>query len=113
MQQFLSTTAVTAEGWRTHLDRDNYLTLGMTQNLKATSDTTHSVSSVCAVRTELLNRLASTVEQLGRAKLNLRECLDDGAFMPGKFVTGEVQELRSACGVIRKELERHRASHGC
>jgi hypothetical protein len=61
----------------------------------------------------LLDRLASAVEKLGRAKLELSLCVEDGAFMPGQFLRGEVEQLRTECGSIRAELEGHRAHHGC
>ncbi len=72
-----------------------------------------AMDHVCNVRSELLDRLAGAVEQLGRAKLDLRECLEHSTAFPGRFISGEVDQLRAACGLIRAELEYHRASHGC
>jgi hypothetical protein len=69
--------------------------------------------SVCQTRSELLDRLASTLEKLGRAKLNLRALLEEGADQPLEFVTHELEQLRSDCGSIRAELEYHRTAHGC
>ena len=64
-------------------------------------------------RTTLLNKLASTIERLGRAKLSLRDCEDQRDFVAEDFITRELEQLRSDCGVIRSELELHRAAHGC
>jgi len=72
-----------------------------------------SLSAVCKTRSDILDRLASAVERLGRAKLSLCGCMEDCASTPGPFVAGEVEQLRTDCGLIRAELEYHRASHGC
>ncbi len=72
-----------------------------------------SLPSVCKTRTDLLDRLASAVERLGRAKLSLRESVDDKVVSSSRFFGSEVERLRTDCGLIRAELEYHRASHGC
>jgi hypothetical protein len=72
-----------------------------------------SLNPVCEIRADLLDRLASAVEKLGRAKLNLMEYVEERSFSSGPFVSGQVEQLRTDCGLIRAELEHHRASHGC
>jgi hypothetical protein len=68
---------------------------------------------VCKTRTDLLDRLANAVERLGRAKLSLRESVEERVFTSSRFFSSEVDKLRNDCGLIRAELEYHRASHGC
>jgi hypothetical protein len=72
-----------------------------------------AINSVCEIRAHLLDRLANAVEQLGRAKLSLRRCVEEHAFSSEAFISGQVEKLRTDCGLIRAELEYHRASHGC
>jgi len=72
-----------------------------------------TLNSVCQIRATLLDRLANAVEQLGRAKLSLRKCVEDRSFSPESLISGQVEQLRNDCGLIRAELEYHRASHGC
>jgi sporulation-control protein spo0M len=85
----------------------------MTQDLNHTPLASSSKDSVCVTRTTLLNKLASTIERLGRAKLSLRDCEDQRDFLAERFITRELEQLRSDCGVLRAELELHRAAHGC
>jgi hypothetical protein len=63
------------------------------------------VDGVCKTRTELLDQLAGAVERLGLAKLSLET--------DGKSAPHHLNELRQECGTIRRELELHRAGHGC
>jgi len=72
-----------------------------------------AINSVCEIRANLLDRLANAVEQLGRAKLSLRQCVEERSFSSETFISGQVEKLRTDCGLIRAELEYHRASHGC
>ena len=68
-----------------------------------------SVSAVCATRMELLDKLASMIQALGKAKVELQ----DGDALNFESAQFDVQELRSECSSLRRELESHRAQHGC
>jgi hypothetical protein len=83
----------------------------MTQD--QTTISSKSSDCVCFTRTTLLNKLAGTIERLGRAKLSLRDCADERDYGGEAFIARELEQLRSDCGVIRAELELHRATHGC
>jgi hypothetical protein len=72
-----------------------------------------STTSVCKTRTNLLDQLGGLVASLNRAALELasaEENLDVSQYDSAEFV---VQGLRNDYRVIRVELERHRAQHGC
>lgn len=64
---------------------------------------------VCQTRMELLDKLAHAIQELGLAKLELTEG-DSRFFESSQF---EVQRLRGECSDLRRELETHRAQHGC
>jgi hypothetical protein len=74
-----------------------------TTHIPFVSESAYYIKPVCQGRTELLDRLAVALERLGQAKLQLEI---------GNSI-GEVAKLRGECGAIRRELEDHRASHGC
>jgi hypothetical protein len=73
------------------------------------SETTYYISPVCNSRTELLDRLAVTLERLGQAALQLKTWPE----MREPSLCAEVAKLRSECAAIKSELQAHRASHGC
>jgi hypothetical protein len=71
------------------------------------------LGGVCKTRTDLLDRLAGALESLGLAKLSLETgslTVDD---VHAESIRNHVDGLRSECGIIRRELEFHRISHGC
>lgn len=72
-----------------------------------------SVSVVCKIRKELLDRLAGVVASLGRAKLALTSAMENRDTVRYESTQLEVERLRSDCASIRVELESHRARHGC
>jgi hypothetical protein len=71
------------------------------------------ISEVCKTRTDLLDRLASAVESLGRAKLSLETGSPESASIHEESLRNRVDALRLECGMIRHELEFHRITHGC
>jgi len=68
---------------------------------------------VCGTRTDLLNRLAAAVEELGRVKVELTLLLPASKVPERLFVESELIRLRDHCNAVRIELESHRAQHGC
>jgi hypothetical protein len=70
----------------------------------ATSHSALSTSALCRTRTDLLDRLAYVVAELGRAKLQLA----NGS--AGDAMRMDVERLRHDYGDIRDELERLRIS---
>ncbi len=73
------------------------------------SESAYYISPVCQSRTELLDRLAVTLERLGQAALEL----EIGVATRELSLHSEIAKLRGECGAIRSELQAHRASHGC
>jgi hypothetical protein len=72
-----------------------------------------TVDAVCRRRTELLDRLAGTIDRIGRGKLAFKSSLEDLDTAASDCIQGEVLRLRHECEVIRAELGEHRAAHGC
>lgn len=68
---------------------------------------------VCKTRAELLDRLAGALETLGLAKLSLETGSFNIADEHAESIRNHVDGLRIECGIIRRELEFHRISHGC
>jgi hypothetical protein len=66
--------------------------------------------TVCKIRTNLLDRLAAAVENLGRTKLFLETGSDP---IQEQSLRSQLNVLRGECGTIRRDLELHRLSHGC
>ena len=84
----------------------------------AQQPTTHTDSpthggAVCEMRTNLLDRLADVLANLGHAKLELTAAAEDGDGILYESARTEVGRLRSESTSIRYELEHHRAQHGC
>jgi hypothetical protein len=71
------------------------------------------IGEVCKTRTDLLDRLASAIESLGRAKLSLESGSLEGDVFHEDSIRNQVDGLRLECGIIRQELEFHRSAHGC
>jgi len=88
------------------------MALLMTQ-YKTHTGQSKSTKAVCETRTHLLDQLADAVEILGRAKLDLRDSVENGEFLRSQSIGIEVERLRKDCGGIRIELEIHRANHRC
>lgn len=72
-----------------------------------------TVDGACKTRIEILDRLASAVERLGRAKLSLETDAPKVSGCERESLRNHLDELRLECGSIRGELEYHRVIHGC
>jgi hypothetical protein len=72
-----------------------------------------STTSVCKTRTNLLDRLGGLVANLNRAALELASAEENLDVVQYDSARSVVQGLRNDYRVIRVELERHRAQHGC
>ncbi len=88
------------------------MALLMTQ-YKTYTDQSILMGAVCETRTHLLDQLADAVEILGRAKLDLRNSVENGDMQRSQSIGIEVERLRQDCSGIRNELEIHRAEHHC
>jgi hypothetical protein len=88
------------------------MTLLRTNDAQPTSSARLATSAVCETRTLLLDRLAGALEKLGRAKLSL-ETDAPTASSDTQSLRHQLDGLRSECGVVRRDLEVHRLSHGC
>ena len=72
-----------------------------------------SVNLVCQTRTDLLDRLAAVVANLGLAKLELAAAGQSGDAVRYENTRLHIEGLRAGCRGVRAELESHRARHGC
>jgi hypothetical protein len=72
-----------------------------------------TISAVCQTRTDLLDRLAAILANLGLAKLQLWSSVESEDPIPYESACIEVERLRQDCTEVRAELESHRARHGC
>ena len=72
-----------------------------------------AAGTVCKTRTDLLDRLARLLVDLGRAKFALAEALENGDRVQRHSAQFDITTLRQDCGRIRVELECHRLQHGC
>ncbi len=70
-------------------------------------------TSVCQERTNLLDRLAGLLVDLGNAKVEFRSSVLTGNSDECESARYQVEKLRDACSTIRLDLESHRAEHGC
>lgn len=71
------------------------------------------IREVCRTRTDLLDRLAGLVANLGCAKLQLTNSIETEDAVQLECARLEIERLRNACSSLKAELENHRAQHGC
>ncbi len=72
-----------------------------------------ALGAVCETRTDLLDRLAGALESLGLAKLSIESGSLNVDGVDAVSLRKHVDGLRHECGLIRRELEFHRITHGC
>jgi hypothetical protein len=87
--------------------------LPIARHARQSDQLVYSPSTVCKIRTDLLDRLAGALENLVRATLGLTSAMKNRDAVQDELAQFEIERLQSDCADIRVELKCHREQHGC